>query len=276
MLNPPRPASRLVRLGVLLVLATAAAVRPVSADCVFTTRPASAEEKKIYADGFALLQQIAPAAPAGWEQRNSPENNVLTEVCAESNAAVRRWGFSRSYSQTAGADQRRVAAEQQTLALMQKAQAQRQANEAKLAEVQKQMEGLMKKMQTLAAAQQFAAMEALGPQIEALSEQQRKLMGVDEMDAAMKATDAASTRDISATFAVTVGETNVDTSAFKPMTVPVGRGYRQEFVGDNGNPHADIMIVLPPAPGAGPGQTVVRISGDPARADALLKAAKLR
>ncbi len=60
-------------------------------------------------------------------------------------------------------------------------------------------------------------------------------------------------------------------NAFKPMASAVGKGFRQDYYQEkNGNPHADLVVVLPPVAGV-PGQTVVRISGDPARADALLK-----
>jgi hypothetical protein len=112
--------------------------------------------------------------------------------------------------------------------------------------------------------------------MEVLIKQQEQLMGIGEIDAAMKTIEGAGQRDTYASFSVTIGETSVDTSNFKPATVPVGRGFRQEFVNDYGNPHADLMIVMPQTAGAGPGQTVVRISGDPATVEALLKSARLR
>jgi hypothetical protein len=259
-----------------VALACVAVARPALADCVFTTRPASAQEKKIYADGFALLQKMAPPAPAGWEQDDSPKDDVLTEVCAPGSAPVTRWAFSRSYSRTSDERARQDAALQQTMAIAQKSAATMKANEARLAEVQKQMEALMKRMQELAAAQRFAEMEKVSSEMETLIQQQEKLMGVAESDAAMKAVEAAADKDISANFSVTVGETEIETRAYEPWTSPVGRGYRQDFVGDNGNPHSDLVIVLPAAPGGGPGQIVVRISGDPARAEGLFKAARLR
>ena len=99
-------------------------------------------------------------------------------------------------------------------------------------------------------------------------------MGVDQMNAASAAIDKDVARDTEASFAVTVGETNVDTSGFTPYTAPVGRGFRQ--TSDNrGNPEVMLMIVLPARAGQ-PGQTVVRVQGDPARAEALLRAARLQ
>jgi hypothetical protein len=58
------------------------------------------------------------------------------------------------------------------------------------------------------------------------------------------------------------------------MAVAAGKRYRQGL-DNSGNPWLDIVVVLPP-PSPGVGQTVVRISGDPARAEALLRAANLR
>ena len=92
----------------------------------------------------------------------------------------------------------------------------------------------------------------------------------------MTAIDAEVTRDQTAQFTMIYGETNIAKSnAFKPMASAVGKGYRQDYQESNGNPHADLVVVLPPVAGV-PGQTVVRISADPARADALLKGTKLR
>jgi hypothetical protein len=51
--------------------------------------------------------------------------------------------------------------------------------------------------------------------------------------------------------------------------------WRVEQLDSRGNQRAAILLVLPQKPGER-GQTVVRIDGDPARADALLQAARLR
>jgi hypothetical protein len=95
-------------------------------------------------------------------------------------------------------------------------------------------------------------------------------------DTEMNEIDAEVTRDQTAQFTMSYGETDVAMSnAFKPMASAVGKGYRQDYQEKNGNPHADLVVVLPAVAGVS-GQTVVRISGDSARADALLKETKLR
>ena len=47
--------ARIVRLGLVVGVAMLGVARPASADCTETVRPATAEEKKAYADGFALF-----------------------------------------------------------------------------------------------------------------------------------------------------------------------------------------------------------------------------
>lgn len=247
--------------------------RPLFADCVFAVRPATAAEKKIYADGFALFQQMAPAAPAGWEQNDTPKDGTLKEVCAATGASVTRWAFQRAFTRTEGMQERNAKTVDQMKGIADRAKATQKANEAKIAENDQQMQAAMKKMQALAAAQKVAEMEALGKDIERLGNERMKLMGVAGQETALDTIDAAARKDTGASFRVSIGETDVNTSGFRPMTVPVGKGYRQDG-NSGGNPWLEIMVVLP-APGAG-GQTVVRISGDPERAGALLNAAKLR
>ena len=258
-----------------LVLATlfVAIARVVSADCTATLRPPTAVEKKAYADGYALFQRMAPPAPAGWEQRDEQKNAVLTEVCANPGEQVTRWQFSRGYARVEGVEERRAAAAQQTEAMVGRATATRKANEAQLADLKRRIDGVQHRMQALAAAQKFAEMEAAGAELGRLLDQQQKLMGLDAMAATMTAVDAAADRDTSASFSVVVGETNVETRAYKPMTVAAGRGYRRDTE-KNGNPLAALLVVLS-SPGAGGRLTVVRISGDRARAEALLAATRL-
>lgn len=270
-------AAMLTHQSVIAMLIAAAFVgeaRPLFADCVFAVRPATAAEKKIYADGFALFQRMAPAVPAGWEQNDTPKDGTLKEVCAAPGASVTQWRFARGFTRTEGMQDRHAKTMEQLKAIGEQGKATAKANEAKLADNQRQMEAAMKKMQALATAQKAAEMEAVSAEIERLGQARMKLMGVAEQETAIKALDAESQKDTYASFSVSVGETEVDTRSFKPMTVAVGRGYRQE-IDSGGNPKVDIMVVLPPS-SAGTGQTVVRISGDPSRADGLLKAAKLR
>ena len=264
----------MLRVILTTVVILAAAVQPVFADCVFTVRPATAEEKKIYADGFALFQRMAPPAPAGWQHSDNPKNNELKEVCAASAKSVTRWGFQRSFERVEGMQERQAKAVDQVKAVAEQSKAAMKTNEAKLEENQRQMNAAMKKMQELAAAQKIAEMEAVNKDVERLMKERESLMGLGGQDAKMQAVDAEVRKDTGASFNVVIGETDVDTSGFTPMAVPVGKGYRQDL-DNSGNPWLDIVVVLPtPSPGAG--QTVVRISGDPARAEALFKAAKLR
>jgi hypothetical protein len=258
----------------LLLVATILGEAPPVVDCVYTVRPATAAEKKIYADGFALFQQMVPASPAGWEPRDEPKDGVLKEVCAASGATVNRWRFQRAFNRSEGMQDRNARTADQLNAVGDQAKATQKSNEAKLAENDQQMQAAMKKMQALAAAQKTAEMDAVSKEIERLGNERMKLMGVAGQETTIGAIDTAARKDTDASFSVSVGETDITTGGFKPMTVPVGKGYRQD--GDNGgNPWLEIMVLLP-APSAGGGQTVVRISGDPERAEALLKAAKLR
>ena len=81
-------------LGLTLSLASL----PVAAaeDCTkFAKRPTTAEEKKIYADGYALFLRMAPAAPAGWDSSDAQKSGVLNEVCAPASEKVITHGFQR-------------------------------------------------------------------------------------------------------------------------------------------------------------------------------------
>jgi hypothetical protein len=63
---------------------------------------------------------------------------------------------------------------------------------------------------------------------------------------------------------------------FFPVTVPVGKGYRQVSGSDGGGMPVTLMIVVNPATPAKSGLTVMFFEGDPARVDALLKAASFQ
>lgn len=62
-----------VHLALALGAAFTLTPRIVFADCA-PVRPATAEEKKIYADGYALFLRMAPGAPAGWEGNDGQED----------------------------------------------------------------------------------------------------------------------------------------------------------------------------------------------------------
>ena len=106
--------------------------------------------------------------------------------------------------------------------------------------------------------------------MEKLGEERQAVSTDPEAEAAVNAAGAAVSRDTTAQFTLVVGEPSVDYHAFKPMPSAVGRGYRQDGVDNQGNPDADLVLVSPPIAGT-TGQTVVTITGDPARAEALLQ-----
>lgn len=94
-------------------------------------------------------------------------------------------------------------------------------------------------------------------------------------DAASKKLEAEAKRDSGAQFVLSTGVTNLSVEGFSPVPVPVGKGYQQVTTNQGVSRH-DLVIVLNPSAPQASGQTVVRISGDPARVDALLKTATLR
>ena len=249
--------------------------RLASADCTGVDRPATAAEKKIYADGFALFQQMTPPAPAGWVLHDSPADGVLKAVCADPGQAKTRWSYNRSFERTEGVEQRRAEALKQTQAATQRWQKNRQTNQAKLAANEKQMTDNMQRMQALIAARKYTEMEKITAENEKLEKERITLMDTGSLDAEMKSIDAAATRDTYASFSLTIGEKNRSVEGFKPMPATVGRGFRQDF-DSKGNPHTNLMLIVGPTGSNAGNQTVVMISGDPARADALLKATKLQ
>jgi hypothetical protein len=92
-------------------------------------------------------------------------------------------------------------------------------------------------------------------------------------EAATKKIEADARRDTSAQFVFKTGVDTLNVEGFSSVPVPIGRGYRQE-VTSGGVPKQDLIVVLNPAQKSG--LKVVQISGDPARVQALLKAATLQ
>ena len=122
----------------------------------------------------------------------------------------------------------------------------------------------------------YTALGAISEESDKLAAEREALMTDSAAEAEMSAIGTEVSRDETAQFTMIYGETDVTmSSAFKPMGSAVGKGYRQDYQDKDGNPQADLVVVLPPVAHA-PGQVVVRISGDPARADALLKGTPLR
>jgi hypothetical protein len=248
-----------------------------TAQCDGPKRPPTAAEAKAYADGFALFQRIAPQAPAGWTASDSRTEPVITFICDSPLYNFTLWSFSRTFNRSQAEMQARGdAALKKTEAVRARADARNKAKEAKLADLDRRQADLAKRIEAAAGQQNFAALAAISEENNKLAAEREALMTDSVAETEMTGIDAEVTRDQTAQFTMTYGETQVAmSSAFKPMASAVGKGYRQDYQESNGNPHADLVVVLPPVAGV-PGQTVVRISGDPARADALLKATKLR
>jgi len=260
---------------VSIVLLSAA--RMATAQCDGPKRPPTAAEAKAYADGFALFQRIAPKAPAGWTADDSRKEAAVTYICESPLYNFTRWTFSRTFNRSQAEMQARGdAALKKTEDVRTRTEARNKAKEAKLADLDRRQEDVVKRIEAAANAQNVAALTALSEENNKLVAERETLMADSAAETEMTAIDAEVTRDQTAQFTLTYGETNVATSsAYKPMASAVGKGYRQDYQEKNGNPVADLMVVLPPVAGV-PGQTIVRITGDPARADALLKATKLR
>jgi hypothetical protein len=267
-----------IRLWIFLLVATLGAIAVVSADstCDYNLRPPTAVEKKAYADAFASFQRMAPPAPAGWESTDSAKDNVYQgEVCAAPGNTVTSFTFSRSFKRNEGMAERAEETTKKAEAMVQNSEALQKANAAKLTAIRQQEQDLVQKSMALVQANKLDEVEAVNKQIEKLQAEEMKLMGVAESDAASKAIEGEARKDTYATFSVTTDVTDLDTTAYKPMPVPEGKGYRQDYDDDYGNPISDFVIALKPAGASGPGQTVVRVSGDRQRAEALLKAVKL-
>ena len=259
-----------------VVMLSAARMATATAQCDGPKRPPTAAEAKAYTDGFAMFQRIAPQAPAGWTATDDRKEPVVTFICPSPLYNFTRWSFSRTFNLSQAQMQARGdAALKKTEAARARADGRNQAKEAKLADLDRRQADLAKRAETAAGQQNTAAMGAISEESNKLAAEREALMADSAAEVEMTAIDAELTRDQTAQFTMIYGETNVAmSSAYKPMASAVGKGYRQDYPESNGNPHAELVVVLPPVAGV-PGQTVVRINGDPARADALLKATKL-
>jgi hypothetical protein len=268
-------AARIRAISVVSVVMLSAA-RMATAQCDGPKRPPTAAEAKAYADGFAMFQLIAPKAPGGWTAADDRKEPVITFICASTLYNFTRWSFSRTFNRSEAQMQARGdAALKKTEAVRARAEGRNKAKEAKLADLDRRQADLAKRIETAAGKQDYAALAAVAEENNKLAAEREALMTDSAAEAEMTAIDAEVTRDQTAQFTMIYGETNVAMSgAYQPMACAVGKGYRQNYQESNGNPHAELVVLLPPVAGA-PGQTVVRINGDPARADALLKATKL-
>ena len=253
------------------------AARMASAQCDGPKRPPTAAEAKAYADGFALFQRMAPKAPEGWTAEDSRKEPVVTYICEGPLYNFTVWSFSRTFNRSQAEMQARGdGALKKTAEVRAGADARNKSKEAKLADLDRRQEDLAKRAEAAAGKQNFAALAAVSEESNKLAAEREALMTDSAAETEMTAIDAEVTRDQTAQFTLTYGETNIETSsAYNPMASAVGKGYRQDYQESNGNPHSDLVVVFPAVTGVS-GRTVVRINGDPARVDALLKATKLR
>ena len=267
---------RSISLSVVSVVMLSAA-HMATAQCDGPKRPPTAAEAKAYADGFALFQRIAPQAPDGWTASDDRKEPVITFICDSPLYNFTRWSFSRTFNLSAAQMQARGdAALKKTEAVRARADAREKAKDAKLADLDRRQADLAKRAEAAAGQQNIAAFAAISEESNKLAAEREALMTDSVAEAEMTAIGAEVSRDETAQFTLIYGETDVAmSSGYKPMATAVGNGYRQDYQEPNGNPHTELVVVLPPVAGV-PGRTVVRINGDPARADALLKATKLR
>ena len=268
--------SRILAISLAWIVMLSAA-RLAAAQCDGPKRPPTIAEAKAYADGFALFQRIAPPTPAGWTATDSRTEPVVTFICESPLYDFTHWSFSRTFNRSdAEMRARGDAALKKTEAVRARADARNEAKEAKLADLDRRQADLVKRVETAAGQQNLAALTAISEESDKLAAEREALMSDSEADAEMTRIAAEVTRDQTAQFTVTYGATDVAvSSAYQPMASAVGEGYRQDYQESNGNPFTDLVVVLPPVAGVA-GQTVVRISGDSERADALLKATDLR
>ncbi len=269
-----------IRLSSTLVLmfglTAALSPRPVSAadDCTrYSPRPATAEERKIYADGYALFLRMAPSAPAGWDSRDGQKSGVLNQVCAPATETIAHHGFQRGYSLREGLEARQTEAANRAAAAGRDAQATAKANQAKVADIQARMQALQVRVQEASKAQRTQEVERLMAQMDPLMQEYEKALNTSGTQAATDAIDAEARRDLSASFNVQINVSAVDTRAYTPVTVGTTRAFRQLIPAQGGNP-ASVQIVVVIGPANAP-RTVVTVNGDPARAESLLNAAKL-
>ncbi len=221
--------------------------------------------------------RMAPPAPQGWAASDAQKDGVPKEVCAEPGQKVTGHGFNRSYGRKEGMEARQAEAQTKAAAVAQNSQATMKANAAKLADAQKRMQDLQKKVGDLVAARKYTDVEALSKDSEKIMAEIQQLMNVDATDAAAKSIDAELRHDTGASFSLRIGVTDLDTRGFSPVTIGAIRAFRQLTRAEGSHPEtAQLIIVVKPATAPKGPQTVVYVDGDPARAEALLKAATLQ
>jgi hypothetical protein len=271
-----RTSSRSRAVSVVSVVMLSAA-RMATAQCDGPKRPPTTAEAKAYSDGFALFQRIAPNAPGGWTATDDRKEPVITFICDSPLYNFTRWSFSRTFNRSQAEMQARGdAALKKTEAVRARAEARNKTKETKLADLDRRQADLAKRVEAAANQQNVAALAAISQESDKLAAEREALTTDSAAETEITAIGAEATRDQTAQFTMIYGETDVATSnAFKPMASAVGKGYRQDYQESSGNPHSDLVVILPRVAGI-PGQTFVRISGDPERADALLKGTNLR
>jgi hypothetical protein len=220
---------------------------------------------------------MAPPTPATWTAEDSHTEDHITWVCVDAFLNYERWHFSRTFKLgQAEVDVRAAVMLKKVEALTARREAREKANAAKLADIERRQGDVAKRVEAAAAQNNFAALTAISAENDKLTAEREALSADPSFDAEMKQVGAEFERDNIASYELIFGQTRVDMSSdFKPTASPVGKGYRQQYVDDNGNPYARLVVVLPPVSGESR-QTIVQTSGDPARAQSLLNGTKLR
>jgi hypothetical protein len=224
------------------------APRVAAAQCDGAKRAPTAGEATAYANGYALFHRMAPPTPAGWTATDSRTESTVTFICVSDLYDFTTWSFSRTFNRSdAEMRARGDAALKQTQAVMARAEARGKANEAKLADIERRQADLAKRVEAAAATQNLAALAAISEESNKLATEREALTTDSAAESEMKAVGGAVGKDSTAQFTLTFGAKDVGTGgAFKPMPSAVGKGYRQDYAGTDGNPPADLVV-----PGAG-------------------------
>jgi hypothetical protein len=235
-------------------------------------RAATAAEKKIYDDAYALFLKSAPAAPAGWSFTDSPAAGVTPGFCQGTEGMPFRRSFTRQFQLEQGRQQRQDQAVAEYSEMARKSQDMQAKNQAAIAALDARINANMERVQKAIAAQRFGDIEGINVETEKLMQQKSALMGVGDMDATSDRIAADEERDTAASFQLSFESPPAEPREGEPYTTSAGRA-RVAAYDDKGVAYHDVTIDfdsrLPERP-------VVRVHGDPARVRALLDAADLK
>jgi hypothetical protein len=261
-------------MGPLAAAALACLWGPLAAhaECGCETRPATAAEKRVYDDAYALFLKAAPAAPAGWSFTDSPEPGQVPVFCVDvANPPVPR-SFTRQFQLEEGRQERQDQAMAAYSDMAQKSQDMQAKNAAAIAALDAKINANVERVQKAAEAQRFGDIEAINAENEKLMQQKFALMGIGDTDATSEKIEADTKRDADASFQLTFEEPPAEPRQGDPYRTSAGHA-RVAAYDDKGVAYNDVTIDFDSMFAQRP---VVRVHGDPARVRALLDAADLR